>query len=111
MRAPGMYRALLWCYPSAFRQEYGGEMLQLFAEQRIYMVSQAANDLNITFLVDQDQGDRLVEQLHELLVSPVPEDASLGPSWSELFGHKQVAAPVKTPSWWAGARHPHTAGT
>ena len=33
MRAPGMYRALLWCYPSAFRQEYGGEMLQLFAEQ------------------------------------------------------------------------------
>ena len=81
-----------------------GDALQLFAEQRIYMVSQAANDLNITFLVDEDQGDRLVEQLHELLVSSVPEDASLGPSWGELFGHKQAAAPTKVPAWWVAAR-------
>jgi predicted permease len=31
--APSVYRALLWCYPAAFRQEYGGEMLLMFADQ------------------------------------------------------------------------------
>jgi diaminopimelate decarboxylase/aspartate kinase len=43
-----------------------------FAEQKIYLVSQAANDLNFTFVVDEEQGDRLVEQLHALLIHPEP---------------------------------------
>lgn len=33
MRGKGVYRALLHCYPAAFRQEYGGQMLHMFAEQ------------------------------------------------------------------------------
>lgn len=33
MLALGLYRALLWCYPAAFRQEYGSEMLAAFAEE------------------------------------------------------------------------------
>ncbi|MSV27755.1 MAG: ABC transporter permease [Bryobacterales bacterium] len=33
MKAESVYRALLWCYPAAFRHEYGGEMQLLFAEQ------------------------------------------------------------------------------
>jgi predicted permease len=33
MREPSFYRALLWCYPAAFRQEYGEEMLYMFSEQ------------------------------------------------------------------------------
>ena len=32
-RANTVYRALLHCYPAAFRQEYGNQMLLLFAEQ------------------------------------------------------------------------------
>ena len=48
-----------------------GEAFELFAEQRIYLVSQAANDLNFTFVVDEEQGDRLVQELHELLIRPV----------------------------------------
>ena len=39
-----------------------GEAFELFADQRIYLLSQAANDLNFTFVVDEDQGDRLVER-------------------------------------------------
>src|SRR5438270_6114697 len=31
--ATSVYRALLLCYPAAFRQEYGGQMLLMFAEQ------------------------------------------------------------------------------
>src|SRR4029078_2990770 len=30
MRAPDLYRVLLWCYPAPFRREYGREMLGAF---------------------------------------------------------------------------------
>src|SRR5262245_12640755 len=33
MTAADVYRALLWCYPSQFRHEYGGEMVGAFSEQ------------------------------------------------------------------------------
>src|SRR5215467_1135058 len=33
MRAEGIYRALLHCYPAAFRHEYGNQMLLMFGEQ------------------------------------------------------------------------------
>lgn len=33
MRAKAVYRALLHCYPAAFRHEYGDQMLLMFAEQ------------------------------------------------------------------------------
>ena len=33
MRADAVYKALLHCYPAAFRQEYGNQMLLMFAEQ------------------------------------------------------------------------------
>ena len=54
--------------------------------RRSTCVSQAANDLNFTFVVDENQGDRLVEQLHELLIRAVPGDRVLGPTWEQLFG-------------------------
>jgi diaminopimelate decarboxylase/aspartate kinase len=77
-----------------------GDALQLFAEQRIYLVSQAANDLNLTFVVDEDQGDRLVEDLHDLLVRPVRADSVLGPTWEQLFRKAPAAAPASAPPWW-----------
>ncbi len=55
-----------------------GEAFELFAEQKIYLVTQAANDLNFTFVVDEGQGERLVEQLHELLIHPVTDDRVFG---------------------------------
>ncbi len=33
MRAPDVYRALLWCYPAEFRNEYGREMMGAFTAQ------------------------------------------------------------------------------
>ncbi len=62
-----------------------GDAFEFFEEQKIYLVSQAANDLNFTFVVDENQGDRLVEQLHELLIRPVPADPVLGPTWEQIF--------------------------
>jgi bifunctional diaminopimelate decarboxylase / aspartate kinase len=76
-----------------------GEAFVLFAEQRIYLLSQAANDLNFTFVVDENQGDRLVDDLHERLIEPVRQGAILGPTWQELFAPPK-APPSTQPAWW-----------
>ena len=80
-----------------------GEAFELFAEQRIYMVSQAANDLNFTFVVDEDQGDRLVQELHDLLIRPVAGDTVMGPTWAELYGSDKPPA-AQAPAWWQARR-------
>ncbi len=75
-----------------------GEALEFFADQKIHLVSQAANDLNFTFVVDEDQADRLVNQLHSLLIHPQPGERVLGPTWEELFRKPEEAA--ERQSWW-----------
>ena len=81
-----------------------GGALELFAEQRIHLVSQAANDLNLTFVVDENQGDRLVEGLHELLIRPVRDDAVIGPTWERLFGSGVTAGVANVEPWWQARR-------
>jgi diaminopimelate decarboxylase/aspartate kinase len=78
-----------------------GEAFELFAELQVYLVSQAANDLNFTFVVDESQGDRLVDQLHELLIPRSRTDRSLGPTWDQLFT-PQTQAPeaARAAPWW-----------
>lgn len=76
-----------------------GDAFELFEEQKIYLVSQAANDLNFTFVVDEEQGDRLVVQLHELLIRPGPGDRVLGPTWEQLFAKPAQTAERPT-AWW-----------
>jgi diaminopimelate decarboxylase/aspartate kinase len=80
-----------------------GQAFELFEEQKVYLVSQAANDLNFTFVVDENQGDRLVEQLHDLLIRPLPGDLVMGPTWEQLFGHQGSAVNRMHP-WWAEKR-------
>jgi len=80
-----------------------GGAFEFFEEQKIHLVSQAANDLNFTFVVDEDQGDRLVEQLHELLIRPVPGDKVLGPTWQQLFSQPKDPTTRKDP-WWRTKR-------
>jgi diaminopimelate decarboxylase/aspartate kinase len=81
-----------------------GGAFEFFEEQKIYLVSQAANDLNFTFVVDESQGDRLVEQLHELLIRPVPGDRVLGPTWQQLFSKSPPEEGRLAAPWWRGKR-------
>ena len=75
-----------------------GAAFELFQDQKIYLVTQAANDLNFTFVIDESQGDRLVHQLHERLIQSIGSDRVLGPTWQQLFSEKRTAAqPV---NWW-----------
>jgi diaminopimelate decarboxylase/aspartate kinase len=75
-----------------------GSAFELFQDQKIYLVTQAANDLNFTFVIDESQGDRLVQQLHERLMQGIGSDKVLGPTWQELFSDNRGAAPP--PNWW-----------
>ena len=80
-----------------------GGAFEFFEEQKIYLVTQAANDLNFTFVVDESQGDRLVEQLHELLIRPVRGDKVLGPTWEQLFSQPKNGS-VRASPWWRQKR-------
>jgi diaminopimelate decarboxylase/aspartate kinase len=76
-----------------------GSAFELFQDQKIYLVTQAANDLNFTFVIDESQGDRLVQQLHERLIQSIGSDRVLGPTWAQLFAD-QGAAAAPAPNWW-----------
>ncbi len=76
-----------------------GAAFELFQDQKIYLVTQAANDLNFTFVIDESQGDRLVRQLHERLIQNMGSDKVLGPTWEQLFAAEGTALEPKA-SWW-----------
>jgi diaminopimelate decarboxylase/aspartate kinase len=78
-----------------------GSAFELFQDQKIYLVTQAANDLNFTFVIDEAQGDRLVQQLHERLIQGIGSDKVLGPTWQQLFSEEPRAVPAS--NWWEGA--------
>jgi bifunctional diaminopimelate decarboxylase / aspartate kinase len=80
-----------------------GPAFELFQDQKIYLVSQAANDLNFTFVIDEAQGDRLVHQLHERLIQSIGSDRVLGPTWLQLFAPKEILA-APAPNWWEDPR-------
>jgi diaminopimelate decarboxylase/aspartate kinase len=80
-----------------------GDALELFEEQKIYLVTQAANDLNLTFVIDEDQGDRLVSRLHQITINDTPNGRTLGPTWEQLYGSPNNTAGRVTP-WWQERR-------
>jgi diaminopimelate decarboxylase/aspartate kinase len=80
-----------------------GSALALFEEQRIHLVSQAANDLNFTFVIDEDQGERLVHQLHDLLIRASANDKVLGPTWEQLHAQPLTAGTLRS-RWWERKR-------
>ncbi|NJO12499.1 MAG: aspartate kinase [Gammaproteobacteria bacterium] len=80
-----------------------GDAFELFEEQKIHLVSQAANDLNFTFVIDEDQGDRLAQQLHDLLIRASSRDQVMGPTWAQLFAPPQPVSGASAP-WWQAKR-------
>lgn len=81
-----------------------GPALEAFGEQRIYLVSQAASDLNLTFVVDEEHANRLVLRLHELLFHDRVSDALLGPTWNALFHPEGEADELDASVWWYARR-------
>jgi len=77
-----------------------GGVLSLFEEQRIHLMSQAASDLNLTFVVDESQADRLVAKLHAQLFGSRGLGSGLGPTWEALFHGGSTVSQTRTLDWW-----------
>jgi len=73
--------------------------LEVFQDRHVHMVTQSANDLNLTLVVDPDHADILVRKLHQLLISSQADNRlEFGPSWTELNQQNNATAPVL--AWW-----------
>jgi diaminopimelate decarboxylase/aspartate kinase len=83
-----------------------GPALEVFQENRIHLLSQAASDLNLSFVVDEEQAPRLVANLHALLISAPETDAVFGETWEELREEAaDLQPPVTAPApWWLAKR-------
>ena len=77
--------------------------LEVFEEERIHLMSQAANDLNLSFVVDREQGSRLVSKLHATIIRKTGASEVFGSSWERLFANDEIA--VRMPdAWWMKKR-------
>ena len=78
--------------------------LEVFEEEKIHLVSQAANDLNFSFVIDQDQVSRLVSKIHPSIIRKADGSPAFGPSWEELFQGQPVET-KREPPWWLNKRN------
>ncbi|MHA6287520.1 bifunctional aspartate kinase/diaminopimelate decarboxylase [Maricaulis sp. CAU 1757] len=81
-----------------------GPAMEAFAHHPVRLVSQAANDLNLTVVVDGDQGKTLCRRLHDQLIQPGPLDRTFGPSWREISDGGGAAVPLGSGRWWRDKR-------
>ncbi|NVJ66773.1 MAG: bifunctional aspartate kinase/diaminopimelate decarboxylase [Gammaproteobacteria bacterium] len=70
--------------------------LSIFETYPVYLLSQAASDLNLTFVLEQEHQDKVIAALHEILISNNPNSAILGPTVAEL---EDTQAEVEK-KWW-----------
>ena len=61
-----------------------GPAFEVFDEQKVHLVTQAASDLNMSFVVDEGQAPRLVREIHAQFFGSRAPDAVFGPRWQEL---------------------------
>ncbi|MEO9078620.1 MAG: bifunctional aspartate kinase/diaminopimelate decarboxylase [Rhodanobacter sp.] len=77
-------------------------VLAEFGQLRVHMISQSSNNLNLTFVVDEEVVDRLLPHLHDLLIGAGAlrtDDSTLfGPSWQAIYGTGEVLDPAV--AWW-----------
>jgi len=75
-----------------------------FGRERVHMISQSSNDLNLTFVIDEADAEGMLPMLHAALIDseamPVEETSVFGPRWRELtHGVRKRGTP-----WWHGQR-------
>ncbi|MGH8107069.1 MAG: bifunctional aspartate kinase/diaminopimelate decarboxylase, partial [Arenimonas sp.] len=75
-----------------------------FGRERVHLLSQSSNDLNLTFVVDEAFAEDLMPTLHALLIAsgamPVDESLVFGPSWNQIESLNKV----QPTAWWQTKR-------
>jgi diaminopimelate decarboxylase/aspartate kinase len=74
--------------------------MEVFDGKQIHLMSLASNDLNLTFVVDESQADKLCQNLHHLLIENNPQSFYYSKSWHDDFGIPYA----KTKPWWEQSR-------
>ncbi len=80
-------------------------VLAEFGPLRVHLISQSSNNLNLTFVVDENVADGLVPRLHELLIKAeamrVEDGAVFGARWRDLYASGDA---TKNAPWWRSSR-------
>lgn len=77
--------------------------LGVFEEEKVHLMSQAANDLNLSFVIAAEQARRLAGKLHRTLIPASGAGRGFGPGWNALERADAPPAPVAV-SWWMEKR-------
>ncbi len=76
-------------------------VLAEFGPLHVHMISQSSNNLNLTFVVDEQVASSLVPRLHDLLIAGeamrVEDAAVFGPRWRDLYVGQRAARALP---WW-----------
>jgi diaminopimelate decarboxylase/aspartate kinase len=80
-----------------------------FGRERVHLISQSSNDLNLTFVVDEAEADGLIPHLHAELIRsgamPVQDPVVFGPSWRDIADEQAAEGRrARHRRWWQGAR-------
>lgn len=78
-----------------------GPVLEVFHDKQVHLVSLASNDLNLTFVVDESHAEKLLQQLHHLLIESNPQSFYYSKSFHEEFGEQQQ----REAPWWNAAQN------
>jgi len=81
-----------------------GPALEVFEENPIHLLSQAASDLNLSFVVDEEQSLRLVKNFHSTLVQAESNDKVFGDTWEALQAGPAEPEEPAPPAWWMTKR-------
>lgn len=79
-----------------------GQAMEVFQERPVHLISDSAEDLNLSFVVSEGDVGSLVVRLHERLFSTQGDTARLGPTWETLEGRPRGVA--SEGAWWRGER-------
>ncbi|MGB5246731.1 MAG: bifunctional aspartate kinase/diaminopimelate decarboxylase [Woeseia sp.] len=77
--------------------------LRVFDDEKIHLVSQAASDLNFSFVIDESQLQKLVGRIHSSVIPAGGNNPVFGPSWEFLFTVLPKRAAVAD-IWWLRKR-------
>jgi len=81
-----------------------GPTLEVFEENPIHLLSQAASDLNLSFVVDEEQSLRLVKNFHSTLVQAEANDKVFGDTWEAYQAGPAEPEEPAPPAWWMEKR-------
>jgi len=87
-----------------------GPAFSVFREHEVHLVSESSEDLNLSFVVGEDDAPRLLAELHARLLPRQGNDGLFGPSWEVLSSRSrgasasEASAPARDPRWWYGRR-------